>query len=123
LKHFLRYHAPLIFWASAILVVSSIPYMQVPDLGFSLEDKCGHMAEYFVLGLCMARSLSARPVPAGRFVLILFVAATLFAAVDEAHQLFIPGRFASWTDFLADFLGVSLSIPLGIRFRRAEEIG
>ena len=96
--------------------------MQTPDLGFSLEDKLAHFVEYFILGILIFRSLSTGSLPIRRLLLLTLLYGTVFAAIDEAHQLFIPGRFATWTDFLADSLGIILSLPFGVWLRKVKEI-
>ncbi|HUK63912.1 MAG TPA: VanZ family protein, partial [Dongiaceae bacterium] len=57
----------------------------------------------------VARAGSFRGWPLRR----LFIAAVLIsvgAALDELHQLFIPGRDCSATDWLADTVGASLGL-------------
>lgn len=41
-----------------------------------------------------------------------------YAAIDEVHQLFVPGRSASILDWLADALGAAVAIGI-IEFVRA----
>ena len=36
--------------------------------------------------------------------------AALYAASDEVHQIFVPGRWAKFSDWLADVLGVLLAL-------------
>jgi VanZ family protein len=38
-----------------------------------------------------------------------------WAALDELHQLFIPGRSAEVSDWLSDTLGASLGLYVGRR--------
>jgi VanZ family protein len=68
--------------------------------------KCGHFIEYFVLSLLILRGIRA-----GRHgtrlawaaVAILLVAG--YAALDEFHQSFVPGRTAAISDVLLDTSG------------------
>jgi VanZ family protein len=68
--------------------------------------KCGHFTEYFVLSLLILRGIRA-----GRHgtrlawaaVAILLVAG--YAALDEFHQSFVPGRTPAISDVLLDTSG------------------
>ena len=55
----------------------------------------------------MARAVYNTKNPGSRTKLLgIVLAATLiYGASDEIHQYFVPGRNASWTDWLADTLG------------------
>jgi VanZ family protein len=43
------------------------------------------------------------------------VALSLLAALDELHQLFIPGRDAEVSDWLADTVGATAGLAVGSR--------
>jgi VanZ family protein len=68
--------------------------------------KCAHFTEYFVFSLLILRAIRA-----GRrethlvwaAVAILLVAG--YAALDEFHQSFVPGRTPAITDVLIDTTG------------------
>ena len=67
--------------------------------------KSAHFAEYFVL--CGALTVFAftfdiKRIPACGFSIAL---ATVYAASDEIHQLFVPGRCGLFTDVLIDTAG------------------
>ncbi len=81
--------------------------------------KGAHMSEYAMLALLLFNALCAFGMPDGKmkYVLtLLFVAA--YAASDEIHQLFIPGRAGSGRDVLIDTAGgaIMLLIICGIRY-------
>ena len=38
--------------------------------------------------------------------------AALYAALDEYHQVFVPGRWASWRDWVADTCGILIVAAL-----------
>jgi VanZ family protein len=68
--------------------------------------KCAHFAEYFILGLLILRGIRAGrhgTRPAWAAVAILLVAG--YAALDEFHQSFVPGRTAAISDVLLDTTG------------------
>lgn len=102
---------PVAVWAGLIFGLSS-----VPDLGTGLGGwdlllrKLAHAGEYAVLGFLLVRALG-RELPA----LLLGVA---YAASDELHQHFVPGRQAAVYDVAVDALGVLVGLYLGRRLLR-----
>lgn len=74
--------------------------------------KSAHFAEYAVLGLLSFLLVESY----GFSIKICAVSALLycflFAACDEAHQLFVDGRSGSITDVFVDFAGSFLGIML-----------
>lgn len=71
--------------------------------------KLAHLTEYTILGmlLCMVVIVIAeKPKP---YVWILpWLIGTLYAVIDEVHQLFVVGRDGKITDVLIDSIGVLL---------------
>jgi hypothetical protein len=100
-----RLWLPVVVWAAAIFVWSSIP-----DLGTGLGGwdlvlrKLAHAAEYAILGALLLRALG-RPA-------IAFLLATLYAVSDEVHQSFVSGRHGSVLDVAIDAVGVAIGIAL-----------
>ena len=103
---FLRWYLPLILWAGTILILTSIPTIEIPDLGFEAEDKLAHCGVYFVLGILLGRALAKGYFPNNNILLKIIIFSTPFAALDEIHQLFIPGRSGDIYDFMADSIGI-----------------
>jgi VanZ family protein len=92
--------------------------------------KCAHFAEYFILGLLILRGIRAGrhgTRPAWAAVAILLVAG--YAALDEFHQSFVPGRTAAISDVLLDTTGgvtaqaVAALAALWFHVRRGREKG
>lgn len=74
--------------------------------------KAAHVTEYAVLGVLAIRAFrhghwSWRDVFVGAWV-----AATAYAATDEAHQIFVASRTPKVTDVLLDSAGAALGIAL-----------
>jgi len=68
--------------------------------------KCGHFTEYFVLSLLLLHALRAGTRDFGlRCALIVILIVAGYAALDEFHQLFVPGRGAAVSDVLLDTTG------------------
>ena len=111
---FLKYQFPVIFWGLLIAVVSSIPKISQPIPSIPYADKAAHFLEYAIFAYLMCRALfySSRPHHLSRAVIISIVFCAVFAAGDELHQLFIPGRSKSLTDFIADSLGILSALAL-----------
>jgi VanZ family protein len=81
--------------------------------------KLGHFAEYLILGVLIVRALAAdgrwRP---HRAILALSLAVA-YAATDELHQAFVPGRTAAVGDVLIDAGGaLAGQLALAVRHRR-----
>jgi hypothetical protein len=107
----LRLWAPVVLWAALIFAFSS-----VPDLGTGLGTwdlvlrKLAHAAEFAVLGALLLRAVAAE-----RTALALGIA---YAATDELHQHFVPGRLGSPVDVLIDAAGVAIGVALWRRLGR-----
>lgn len=74
--------------------------------------KAAHMTEYFLLALSLQLPLAAwfsnRLTPKLR-ILTGFAATVLFAALDEFHQTFVPGRSGNFTDICIDSTGALIA--------------
>jgi VanZ family protein len=96
---------PVVLWAGLIFGFSS-----VPDLGTGLGTwdlvlrKLAHFCEYAVLGVLLARAIGREPVA--------LAAGVAYAATDELHQSFVPGRHAAFRDVAIDSAGVLLGVVL-----------
>ncbi|MCD4719102.1 MAG: VanZ family protein [Desulfobacula sp.] len=89
-----------IFWQSSFPGIISEPL-------FPYDDKVLHFGVYALLSILTARNLKAEK-PFWSLAKIKIIA-TLFACLyglsDEIHQAFVPLRYASACDFLADCAG------------------
>ena len=104
MKRYLLYHFPWQFMMIAIFIQSSIRDINLPDLHIDWTDKLLHFIGFGILGIFIARSL-VRMWP-GRYHLLTFLIGSIYAASDEIHQHFIPGRSATYGDWIADTLGI-----------------
>ena len=101
-------------YISAITVLSHIPG---DLLSFPVYwDKAAHFVEYIPLGILVAGWLIYRTNTPRRnpifFASVCILA--VFGFADELHQSFVPGRFVSFWDVVADTLGGSVGALLGI---------
>jgi len=94
-----------ISWAALIYYLSSQPGMDIPPV-FPFQDKLFHAFIFGVLGFL---SVGAMKVPVHgyktRQVWGIVILVTLYAILDELHQLFVPGRTADIFDVIADMAG------------------
>jgi VanZ family protein len=82
--------------------------------------KLGHVVEYFVLTALLVRALRRCAVAAA--VPAALVAALAYAASDEWHQSFVPGRTATPCDVAIDGVGIALAAIVVTRARLQERI-
>jgi VanZ family protein len=90
---------PAVIWGAAILVVSSLPRMDLAPRLFPGCDKVLHFIEYSILGMGL-RYWSGGGKP------LFITGGAGFAALDEFHQKYVPGRHASLLDWVADVSGL-----------------
>lgn len=111
-RHFASYHLPVILYAATIITVSSIPDLHTPQLQVIAFDKLAHLAEYAVFAFLVFRSFTRIPKALNPQYAFWFAAAFVagFAVFDEFYQQFVPGRFSSGLDILADLVGGILVI-------------
>lgn len=75
-------------------------------------DKLLHAAAYGVLALSFIYGLHPFTHPSNRIVsaAVVILFCLLFGISDEFHQSFIPGRFVSLWDVIADSFGALLAV-------------
>ncbi len=110
----------------SLTVGYTIGQMFVPDFeDWSIEEqeafaerinhpvrKCAHATEYAILGSFLAGTVIGSRHNNNRriqFLLCLLIGAA-YAATDELHQLFVPGRAGKFTDVLIDSGGVIIGL-------------
>ena len=112
---FVRYWLPVLLWALAIFIGSSIPSVQVSENGVIdfISHKLVHLLEYAILNFLFYRALvNGRKVWEPRIIWTSFLAAVLYGLSDELHQIFTPGRSPRVRDVLVDAMGSFLGIFL-----------
>lgn len=110
-----RRWAPVVAWAAVILLATSIPGPALPPAPQG-GDKLGHFAVYAILGLLAIRAAMAHGESWGRTMLLTLAGIAAFAALDEWHQGFIPGRFPDLADFVADVAGATVGAGSALLF-------
>jgi len=106
-------YIPLAIYWLILLVLTTLPGNDLPKTG--INDKIEHFTAYFLLGILLSLALLFQ----NKFLKIkkyftlysgLFIG--LYAALDEIHQLFVPGRECNIMDWTADMIGASIGILL-----------
>lgn len=105
--------APVGLWAGLIYYLSSIPSL---SSGLGVWDvflrKGAHIFEFAVLAGLLIRAFSRSCVTITKKTLLLTsgLLSFLYAASDEFHQSFVPGRGPSVLDVLVDSIGIGLAL-------------
>ena len=108
MKKNFRYWLPVLLWASLIFYVSSIPGEDMPGL-LSGQDIILHILEFLVLSLLLSYAIKKskfKNFEKNKAIILVILFCIIYAASDELHQFFVPGRICSVSDFIADSIGV-----------------
>jgi VanZ family protein len=100
---------PAVLLVALIWILSSQSALPVPKgiLGF---DKLQHLLAYLALAVSIALwfSFEQRRYRPLRFFLLTVFVSSLYGAIDELHQFYVPGRDCNVWDWIADTLGAFL---------------
>lgn len=110
MKTFFSCHFPAIIYGLVIILLSSVPGINMPKYGFLLADKLLHFFEYALFAILIFRSFS-QLFRKHKFHYVIVVSSfflILFALLDEYYQKYIPGRESDVADVILDVLGASL---------------
>lgn len=97
--------------ALAIFVFSHIPGASYPPHPGFL-NYIAHFCEYMVFAALIAIALTGGKLKPWQVALIALAIASAYAASDEFHQYFIPGRLSDPMDWLTDTLGAALGVVI-----------
>jgi VanZ family protein len=123
MKRILFQHGWWIWWI-IILVLTSIPGQELPDVEITNLDKLVHFTIYFILGmLVQVRFIGLSGNRSVTLRIILILCGVLFAAIDELHQHLIPGRTASWADFFFDSIGMMIAFLVYHQLQKVTNFG
>jgi VanZ family protein len=117
LAKFLNYAPPLILMA-LIFVSSSIPmdgeskhFKFVVQLAPTIQNLL-HIPVFGLLVYLWMNSLSRHGFSRIQTLIITIIITAGYGIFDEFHQLFVPGRYASFSDFLFKILGCTIGITI-----------
>lgn len=100
----------LVFVALLIVYLSHQPSLKPPVEWFPGQDKVFHLVEFGGLGLALV--LNADLFGKKHRKLRMVFSGVIWAAMDEFHQSFVPGRDSSLQDVFADTAGLFLAVWL-----------
>ena len=104
---------PLFVYWLIMLTATSLPGVDLPKVG--VNDKIEHFTAYGILSIFINLAILFQKKYDGikkYFGLIAIPMIGFYAALDELHQLFIPGRDCDIWDWTADMIGASLGFLL-----------
>jgi VanZ family protein len=99
-------YTPLVVYWILLLTATSLPANDIPALG--LYDKFYHLGAYTVLSFFLNLTLVYQKKSKFLFYkagIAAIVISSVYGALDEIHQIFVPGRSAEILDWTADFVG------------------
>ncbi len=126
MNNFVKYQLPIIVWALAIFIASSIPTLpHIIDTEFGI-DKVVHAIMYYIFCWLTHRALNHQ----NKFPFLRkysYIAALLLTAVygylDEVHQLYVVGRSYDIYDWTADSFGALLYVCIAyLRSRKVYSV-
>ncbi|MGE5664879.1 MAG: VanZ family protein [Deltaproteobacteria bacterium] len=98
------YLALWLVWVALTFVLTSIPNPEF-EVPLPWGDKLAHLAFYGVMGFFFALWRRESGASAKAALMQALLVTALVGGVDEAHQHWVPGRFADALDWLADAAG------------------
>ena len=109
---YIYFHLPWQIMVVVLFILSSISGEDLSQYTFAISDKLIHFLVFGILGILMFRSFSVslRPGIRKNAIILAIVLASIYGAIDEIHQLYVPGRFASVGDWFADTLGIIVMV-------------
>ncbi len=101
-----------------IFAVSSMeqPPLPTPEFESLSIDKLYHFIEFCILSVLLTIALVNVPpkwLPENWIWITAALISILYGASDEWHQTFVPGRFATFSDFVSDAIGAIVGV-LGV---------
>lgn len=111
-KKWLIYFPLIVYWL-LLFVATTLPAKDLPDTHVS--DKIEHFTAYFILAVLLnfAIMFQNKYIKLRRKAwLLTLIIISSYAALDELHQLFIPGRDCDILDWVSDTSGVLLGLAL-----------
>lgn len=93
-----------------VFILSSFEKLPTPKIEFELFDKLIHFIEFFVFSILALRAIEKWKLldnwKWNLTVPLSILLSTAYAASDEIHQYFVPGRSCDLYDFWADMVGI-----------------
>ena len=111
-KVYLVYIPLVIYWV-LLLLATSLPSADLPKV--ALSDKIKHFSAFFGLSVLLSLTLLYQQkyyLLKKHFLTFTLLIVSGYGLIDEIHQIFIPGRYAEFLDWVADSTGAIVAILL-----------
>lgn len=115
-KVYLVYIPLALYWV-ILFTLTTIPTDSIPKVGGS--DKIKHFGAFFILSVLLNLTLKVQNkyrLLFNKAALFTVLIVAIYGMIDEIHQIFIPGRFGEFYDWLADFIGAVTGVFLTNKF-------
>lgn len=91
-----------------IISIIGVRYFHTFEFIIRYPDKLEHFLIFFVFGILLRLTASHSRYPPIRenAMLVALMVGIGYGALDEVHQMFVPYRFSSADDFIADATGI-----------------
>jgi VanZ family protein len=120
----IRWAAPLGIMAALWWSSSRVPVPRPPSVVRELVHNGMHVVAFGALAgalwFALRRPSRRTMVPARAAGIAGVALASLYGAIDELHQSFVPGRVSSFADLLADASGGALAISVLLAWRARD---
>jgi VanZ family protein len=102
-----RFFIGTVIYFAFLSILSHIPGSAIDEISWDFWDKAVHFCAYLPIGLLLALGFAGRGLKDRRLAILLLVTAVVLGlgAIDELHQSFVPGRYATFLDIVADVIG------------------
>ena len=106
-------YIPLAFYWLIIFTLTSLPGNSIPKMILGFSDKAKHFGAYLVLSFLLNFTLHFQnkyKISNKYSASFTFLIISIYGLLDEIHQIFVPGRYFEWLDFLSDLIGGLIGI-------------
>jgi VanZ family protein len=107
-----RFWIPVLLWAGVIFLFSSYPTRRASEIFWQdfIIKKTAHIIEYAIFSALLYRAFKESGTKGKNAGIFAIAIAVIYAASDEFHQSFTPGREPTVRDVIFDTIGASLAI-------------
>jgi len=116
-RRFALYWLPPVLYLALIFTLSGMSHPPIPA---AVDQNLLHYPEFAVLAALLVRALAGdrRGFPGWGVLLAALVFSSVWGALDELHQAFVPGRVPDPLDWWHDTVGAVAGAGLWGLFRR-----
>lgn len=105
------------FFSFVLFILISIQIFYLSSLsseqevgGYNLFPLIYHFCAFFLFTIFLFITITGKKRIKIKHLFIILIISLIYAASDEFHQLFVPNRNGSFSDFLIDSFGILFSI-------------